>query len=274
MHNKATFVIPLGTGSNWENNELRYMVRSLEKYCQFDFDIVLFTTKKVDWIDCRQVIVKRTYPEKLFEFFAQKRHYENYYDVINKLRAVINDDDIPEEFFFMYDDMILLGDLYLNDLRIKYAGAEYKDDPQLYDDPKTKWMWTVNASIQVLKAHNRPLFMYETHLPRCFHKSKLKQMFRQFSPEDNKIPFAISTLYYNMNYDKPDINYYKDNKVKAGFYGEVVENTPDMFDSRSNSNINAAVNGKVWANHNSKGLTGTLKLWIEKFYDKKSKYEL
>lgn len=273
MHNKGTFIIPLGLGSTWENNELRYTLRSLEKYCQFDFDVVLYTTKKIDWLSCRQVIVKRTYPKELFEFFNYQKHYENYYDVINKLRTAMDDPLIPEEFVFIYDDMLLLGDLYLNDLRTIYAGAEYKNNPKLYDDPKTKWMRTINASLKALKSNGRPLFLYETHLPRCFHKSKLKQMFNKFVPENNKIPYAISTLYYNMFYDKPDINYYEKNEVKAGFYGEVIKNTPDMFKSKSNQDINNAVKDKIWVNYNVAGLSGTLKLWIEKSYDTKSKYE-
>ena len=79
MHNKATFVIPLGAGSTWENNELRYMLRSLEKYCQFDYEVVLYATKKIEWVDCRQVTVKRTYPKELFEFFNYQKKCDEFY---------------------------------------------------------------------------------------------------------------------------------------------------------------------------------------------------
>ena len=193
--NKATFVIPLGTGSTWEDNEIRYMLRSLEQYCHFDFEVILYVTKKIDWLSCQQIVVKRKYPKQLLEFFNYQKHYENYYDVINKLRAIIDNDDIPEEFFFMYDDILLLCDLYYHDLKIIYAGAEYKNNPKLYDEPKTKWMRTINASLRACKNNGRPLFLYETHLPRYFKKSQLREMFRKFVPEENKIPYAISTLY-------------------------------------------------------------------------------
>jgi len=274
MTNNPTFVIPLGAGSTWDNNELRYMLRSLEKHCQFDFDVIIYCTKQVDWLTCKQVVVERTYPQEVLDHFAGSRHYENYYDVIHKLRAAIEDEEVPEEFFFMYDDILLLTDLYLNDLRTIYAGSEYKNNPKFYDDPKNKWMRTIHASLVASKRHERPMFLYETHLPRWFKKSNLTEMFNKFSPEANRIPYAISTLYYNMFYDKPDVCYFKDNTVKAGFYGGVHKSTSDMFLSRSNAEINDAVRDKIWANHSNAGLTGTFKLWMEKIYTKKSRYEI
>jgi hypothetical protein len=97
---KYTIAVPLGKGTTWENNELRYMLRSLDKYLQFDFDVVVFCSQKVDWLNCKQVIVSRTYPKESLDYFQGIRHYENYYDVFHKLQVAIQDEDVTEEFFF------------------------------------------------------------------------------------------------------------------------------------------------------------------------------
>ena len=99
-------------------------------------------------------------------------------------------------------------------------------------------------------------------------------MFKRFSPEVNKIPYALSTLYYNLFYDKPDVNYFEKNTVKAGFYGGIAKGASDMFMSNSNQVIKDAVRDKIWCNYSNAGLTGTFKLWIEKTYENKSRYEL
>lgn len=268
---KATFVVPLGKGSGWENNELRYMIRSLEAHCQFDFDIVLFCTEKIEWLDCKQIIVDRTYPLKVKSHFAGKEHYECYYDVLNKLRVMIEHEDVPEEFFYIYDDILLLEDLYLADMRKIYAGNHYDRNPIFFDNPKNKWTRTLHAALQLCKDNSFPMYIYETHLPRYYKKSYLREMFKRFVPENNYIPYAPSTVYYNMFYKKPDHNYIDNNYVKAAFYGGTIKN--ESSNSKSTKEIEDAVNNKLWCNYNNAGLTGTLKMWIECKFSTPSKFE-
>jgi len=42
-------LIPLGDGSKWKNNELRYCLRGLEMYCR-DLGQVIISGEKPDWI--------------------------------------------------------------------------------------------------------------------------------------------------------------------------------------------------------------------------------
>jgi hypothetical protein len=268
---KITFVVPLGQGTQWENNELRYMIRSLETHCQFDFDVMLFTTNKMDWLDCKQVLVERTYPKAVREYFNGKDHYENYYDVIHKLQAAIDHEDVSEDFVFIYDDLILLEDYYLADVKKIYAANKYENNKQFFDGRKNKWIRTIHTSIQLCMAHGYETYIYETHLPRFFNKANVKQMFQKHIPEQLYIPYALSTLYYNMYYKKPTENYYAYNTVKAGMYGRTHHN--DEFRSTTEQDIQLGVLGKLWLNYNNRGLTPALKRWIELHFPVKSRFE-
>lgn len=269
---KITFTVPLGQGTQWENNELRYMLRSLEAHCQFDFDVKLYTTRKVDWFNGEQQIVKRTYPEKVKNHFDGKLHYENYYDVIHKLQAILEDNSIPEEFMFIYDDMILLEDYYIVDTKKIHAGVHYDHKKQRFDNPKgNKWMQTIHSAFQICKAFGYGMYTYETHLPRYFRKTMLKEMFKKHVPEESIIPYALSTVYYNMIQSTPESCLYAKNIIKTGFYGGTDGN--DGFNSQTKQEINEAIKDKLWVNYSNKGLTPALKDWIQESFPKPSKFE-
>lgn len=267
-----TIVVPLGKGSKWENNELRYMLRSLEQHCQFDFEVVVFCTEKPKWLNAKVEIVERTYPEKVKKYYGQKLHYENYYDTIHKLQACIASDNVSDEFFYVYDDILLIEDLYLPDMKKVIAGSHYDNKPQFFDKPSNKWMNTLFQALEVCRRNSYPLYVYETHLPRYYIKSNLREMFKKHDPESRYIPYAVSTVYYNMFYDKPDDCYYENNKVKAGFYGGTQGN--DCFMSNTDKAIEQAIKDKIWINYSDAGLAGNLKMWIEKRFPNKSKFEL
>jgi hypothetical protein len=266
-----TFAVPLGQGTHWENNELRYMLRSLQTHCQFDFDVIVYCTKKLDWLNCKQVEVPRTYPKEVREYFNGAEHYENYYDVINKLRTVIDDEDVGNEFVFIYDDIILLEDYYLADVKKIYSGNNYHNNRKFFDNPKNKWTRTIHAALTTCQAHGYPLYVYETHLPKYFMKNHLREMFSKHKPESNFIPYAISTVYFNMVYKEPTHNYMAKNTIKAGFYGGVMGN--DGFSSQSKGDIEEAVNGKLWMNYANRGLTPPLKDWISRKFPVPSRFE-
>jgi hypothetical protein len=156
-------------------------------------------------------------------------------------------------------------------MKMIVAGNHYTNKPEFFDKPKNKWTQTIHASMEICKSYGYSLYSYETHLPRYYTKSKLTAMFDKHKFGNNHIPYAISSVYYNMFYKEPDVCYMPKNNIKAGFYGGLIGN--DGFNSNRNKDIKYAVKDKMWINYNNRGLTGHLKLWIESKYTQKSKWE-
>lgn len=272
-------LIPLGVGSVKDNWELRHTLRSIEENFDFDYTITLYSQEPIDWLQNVNIrIVPRVYPEHLINRWdGGKKHYENYYDTLNKLILASNDESLSEDILYVYDDVLLLKKQDLSQIKKLYAGGMVKDNPNYWSKPRgNKWMNTILQAIERAKEYGE-VYLYETHLPRTYNKTKLREMFKKYPIKSLDIPYAPATLYFNMFYDKPDEVYKKNkgdlnNSVKAGFYG--TPNTAcDLFLSKRMDQVLQAVNDKIWVNYNDNGLQPPLVEWIEKRFPNKSRYE-
>jgi hypothetical protein len=276
-----TILIPYTTKNpQWEHNELRYMLRSIDKNFDFDYKIMIYSDGYLPWLKNVNIkIIDRYYPKGLAEKkYNGKKHYENFFDTLNKLKLASQDSDIDEDIIWIYDDVLLMKKQSENDIKTIYAGDVYSKRKEYWDDLNVnKWRTTVRTSIQIAKQYGE-VYIYETHLPRYYKKSNLQIMFKQHNI-DMDIPYAPSTLYFNMFYEQPDYIYknfnidnQQDNPIKAGFYGGKIAEV-DYFPSRTEEQVNKYTQNKLWVNYNEAGMTEHLKNWIQKQFPQKSNYE-
>ncbi|MCK5017016.1 MAG: hypothetical protein KAS32_08085 [Candidatus Peribacteraceae bacterium] len=273
-----SILIPLNKGSKWSENELRYTLRSIDKYFDFDYDITIYSDHKIDWLkNVNLTIVPRYYPDKPLRTFGGTKHYENYYDTLNKVKLASLSDDLNENILYVYDDILLLKTQDKEQIKTLYAGGRYMDKQEYWNNPRgNKWRNTIFQAIDRARGYGE-VFLYETHLPRYYEKSKLREMFKMFPIDQMDIPYAMATLYYNMFYSKPDMLYLlnketMDNPIKAGFYGSG-NNLCDVFPSKTMEQIEKHTIDKLWVSYNDAGLTDALKKWIQTRYKKKCKFE-
>jgi hypothetical protein len=281
--------IPLAGKSQWgDNEELKHCLRSLEKNLKLSFHVKLFAKYLPKWLNTQTVqyeIIPRWYPDSARKFHkvdkGGAKHYENYFDVLHKIDLMSQDESLSDPFLYMYDDILLLRPVEnIEDIDKKVAMMHYKDGKHVYENPVTKWSFTALRAFDLLKRAERPIWDYETHLPRILRKNLLRSMFESFPPDKESIPYAPSTLYYNLFYDKPDEVIYKnqENKIKAGFYGTRDESLFDWsdFPSTTMEKVDQAVKGKLWLNYNHKPIlmrTSVLTKWIAGKFPNKSKFE-
>jgi hypothetical protein len=266
-------VIPLGKGSVWgEDNELRYFLRSLD-YNLLDFDVYIFGDHRPSWLtNVNYLQVDRWYPDVALNYYNGVKNYENYFDVLNKLRLATN--ELDGDFLWCYDDQVLLRPL--TDEQLRTVIALYKDKEEYYyvRENKGKWYRTINRAVAIA-----PGYIYEHHLPRMMNVDKLKKMFDRFPFETMTIPYAPCTLYYNL-YHEPDMVIDEENKVKAGFYNQDFGKL-GSYSAESFETICEAVEGKWWLNYRNSGLNQEdrfgvqlLKEYILNLYVNKSRFEL
>lgn len=272
-------VIPyMVNGAIW--NELRYTLRSIDKNFDFNYDVTIYSDKPIDWIKNVTVkIIDRWYPPMLAEKkFGGKKHYENYYDVLHKLKTLSLDNDLSNEVLYVYDDVLLLKKQDKDQIKTIYAGGTYDKEKTYWENPRNKWTRTVFQAIRKVKGYGK-VFLYETHLPRYFQRDKMRELFKLFPIDNMDIPYSPATLYYNYFYDRPDVMYRDEdvdgqlnNPIKAGFYG-LPNFLCDSFPSRTAQQVKEFADDKLWINYNNNGLSEPLKEWIQKQFPKKSKFE-
>jgi hypothetical protein len=100
-------VIALGTGSRWQDNELRYSLRSIEAYLKGFDGKVIIVGQKPKWLKNVHFIALDDVPgRKNFSIFQK---------IVNSLDSVEGDD-----FIFWNDDHFLLKPLHIKDFKFWY----------------------------------------------------------------------------------------------------------------------------------------------------------
>ena len=272
-----TIAIPLGKGTKWgDNNELKYFLRSLDENLRIHFDVKLYAHYLPSWLNTDSVkyeIVDRYYPERAKRYHGGTKHYENYFDTLNKLRLMSDDEEVSEYFLYAYDDMILPHPITsLIDLTKWYAQIKYSDGKEGIDRSRSKWAETVRRA---LKLTGWKGYDYETHLPRWYNKDNLKHMFAKYKIDKQVVPYAPATLYGNLFIGTPDKVLRYDNDVKVGFYGMRKRDKYGAHPGKTLEDIDRVVEDKIWINYNDMGFRNcAIREWIEKRFPSKSKFEL
>jgi hypothetical protein len=252
-----TFYIPLGEGSKWDDNELRYLLRSLEANVQQEYSVDICSVSLPSWIrNVNHIYVERKYPEWLEEKNNGKRHYENYFDTLNKLKLYSSkfghmDDDI----IYVTDDVLLIGPLHSVE-QVKNYPLE-KETVKTIDERKRKVKIGKKHHNTILKCYDllssqKTWYNFDSHFPRRFNRGLLKDMFAQFDYNKMDIPYSFATMYGNMYYDGlPTLH--EENNYGAGFYGYNIGKTAS-YPCSSKSQILDAIDGKLWISYNDFGL--------------------
>jgi hypothetical protein len=275
-----TIAIPLHKESEWAGHqELKYFLRSLDKHLKIPYNVKLYYNVFPDWLNPESLNsqqVERQYPKKALKYWKGKKQYENYFDTLNKLRIVSMDDEVDEDVLWCYDDQILLQDVYsFADISQWVAVKNYYEYKQTYDRRGNKWGRTVMKAFDLLVDQGRPLYDYETHLPRMFEKSRLKEMFETYPVSQQIIPYAPSTLYGNLYYDEPLYIMDKKNEIKLGLYGEAKRKQPGSFEPKTIDQIDNMKEDKLWMNYNDLGTRiSPIFEWMKKEFPQKSQFEL
>jgi hypothetical protein len=251
-----TFFLPLGCGSNWQNNELRYMLRSLSKFCDFDFDIIIYGDPdcKPDWLNANYKEFNRFYPQKALEVNKGAKFYESYFAVLSKLYLFVNSDECPEEFVYIYDDVFLLRSIKPEDIRSlpdhAFTERSIRYFKACVQNEKNRWPITIYKTIQLL-GKERAKFNYETHMPLIYKRDLLKEMFDLFPFQNMVHPYCIATLYFNL-YGGETVTLMEKNSYKMCFDGSI--KGIGCYTPESVKKIEEIAKDKVFCNFNDYGL--------------------
>jgi hypothetical protein len=232
--------------------ELRYSLRSLQKYLKEDFRIWIVGDKP-DWIKNINHI-----PHERCEGMQENSTY----DAITKLMIFCNNPLTGQDFIRIYDDSYLLTDISFE--KIKRIRALYKYEEMPFESGT--WWNQLRKTLDILVKKGYPGWNTETHFPEFFNKFKMQWIIDAYKARENRL--LTSSLYYNTLFPNmnPDI-FSKEWGIQ--FY----ENQDNEYYSSSDGDLEAKCHGKLFMNHNNSGLTENLKRFISARFPEKSKFE-
>ena len=149
-------VYPLGTGSVWENNELRYSLRSVAENIK-DLGNVWIVGEKPDWLtNVRHLPIKDLFDRPTKNTF-------------HKLESVCHESDLSENFLYLNDDFFILKPMLAAEFPYFYKGVLPSGIR------KSRLLATESPvnTVNYLQFHKLTMLDYRVHCPIIFNKQKI-----------------------------------------------------------------------------------------------------
>lgn len=234
-------LIPLGRASTWQNNELRYCLRSIEKFASgYDRIFVVgddpgFLSKRVEFRATKDI------PANKQAAIAHKIFWAFQYTDISNTVALFNDD-------YVLRDRVNLGRLLSYQRGPLEAALASQDDPV--------YRASLEETMCALRDVGKPAYHYDIHVPiiitgRAF--VELKAWWAKSICSKNGL--VVKSTYANnaLLYPGPVM---RDCKLRERY-----------------DDIDQATRGRFVFSYSDAGLTEVLKRWLTETFPEKSKWE-
>lgn len=149
-------VYPLGTGSVWDNNELRYSLRSVVENVK-DLENVWIIGERPDWLtNVRYLPVKDMFDRPTKNTF-------------HKLQSVCREPDLSDDFLWMNDDFFILKPTPVAEFPYFYKGVL----PSGIRKSRLLAIESPVNTVNYLQFHKLTMLDYRVHCPIRFNKQKI-----------------------------------------------------------------------------------------------------
>jgi hypothetical protein len=236
-------VYHLGTASKWQNNEIRYSIRALEK----------------NFLDLGRIFVVGFCPPWLtgvVHLDVPDRHKHNKdANLIDKVLAAC-DAGVSDQFVRSSDDEMILMPSHVADLKPYHAGNLQGRGKQFW---RGGWRQRLQLTMELLKSRGLPTLHYDTHLPKVFDRELFRRVMSECQYQRGN-GFTIDTLYLN----------------HAG-----LKNPPRLTNQKvtmeagvtSAHEVRKRISGKRYLGYNDSGLTVAFKQVLQEMFPVASKFE-
>jgi hypothetical protein len=243
---KYDLVIPLSSGSIWENNEVRYCIRSIVKNFDQLGKIYIIGQKPefLNWDNPRLIHV---------EYEDYVRHNKDA-NLINKVLEVCKRKDLSDDFIRSSDDQVLLKKIDINGFYPRYL---MNLNGKAFPKNNNSWFKRLKYTVDLLQSEGKTMYHYESHYPMLYNKQYFIDIMK-----NHVLDVTINTYYFNHILDE-----HKElENIKIVFQKPLV-NIQEFL-------VN--VKYKIFLGYNNKGLRepSLLKQWLQNEFKEKSEFEI
>ena len=175
----------LGRGSKWENNELRYSLRSVERYGKNVGDIIIVGEELPDWVSKDNERIKLLYSKDPYE-----KKWDNAWYKINQVCKKY------DRFILMNDDFFLVKEVDFDTLPVYYNG-----ELQSLIDKYTKtssYVGMLTRTVDVLSKIKPGATQYNfaLHVPLIVESKKIEKFMK--SVDGHATGLSFRSIYGNL----------------------------------------------------------------------------
>jgi hypothetical protein len=171
----------LGTGSVLNNIEIRYSLRSIERYLT-GYDRVWVIGECPAWL------------QNVYHIpFQDRQGVPSDFNIMSKVTRACQDDAITDPFLFFNDDHFLLHPFTASEFPYFYHGTLEK---YIKQKSANTYAQRANNTIRYLKTNNLPLKHFDIHYP-IIYKKELFLKHVTSAVDWNKTCYIIKSMYAN-----------------------------------------------------------------------------
>lgn len=253
-------VIPLGTGSKWHNNELRYSLRSLEKFGR-NIGMVFIVGICPEFLKYATI---RNYDLGGFDIVEEGVGYIPCQDVCGherniheKIKLACQDERISENFLLWDDDFFLTEETDLENYPY-YHQTSLGDRISTYAIKNNGYCISLRNTEDFLRINNRPTIDFNLHRPIIYNKQKYLDVMEKADWAIGN-GYAIESLY---------CNYYE-----IPFTNETLTTDLKFLDEVSMEEINKQLTGRHIFSISDRALFPPMIAYLKMNYFEKSRWE-
>lgn len=232
-----------------QGEELKHSIRSICKNYVGDFKIFIVGDSE-EWMSDEINLIK-----------IERVSDNPPLDIANKLKAVIGDERIDDNFVWMNDDIYLTNQVYIHDLQLFKSVGKLEEtvNPSL----GTIYQRNKLETLRYLKSNNLSSYDYSTHLPQYYNKKLMLELLN--SLELHKKSMLISSLYFNIFFGDqiPFVLNHRIDNIKIGVYRA----NPDY------EYLESCLKTKKFFNHSQTGFTKRVELLVKSLFKESCKFE-
>lgn len=235
-------VYVLGTGSIWQNNELRFSLRSLETFVE-DLGQVYVVGHRPPWLTN---VVFLPYPDK----YACKER-----NIMEKMAYCCGHPDLSDTFMHVHDDHFALAPTRARELPNWCAGP--LDRLAFSVKQGNHWREAVMNTHKALTEAGLPNRNFDVHYPMLFDKNLYPEVMDRYDWPGTERGFVVKSLYANTVGVEPTVTTDLKLNERLSFQALVVR-----------------LKGRPWFSLGNPALNLNLKNLLAALYPEPSKFEL
>jgi hypothetical protein len=160
----------LGTGSKWQDNEIRFSLRSVTKNLTGVGNVWI-----IGELPC---FIDET---KVKHLYYPDRHSKDNADanMIDKLLHACQQPELSDDFIFMNDDFFILKPMHVDEIPLLHKG-DMKDKAPDYWAKTDIWTKRILNTFNTLKAADMTTMLYDLHCPMPMNKTLFPAVMEQF----------------------------------------------------------------------------------------------
>jgi hypothetical protein len=244
--NKTDIVYVLGKGSAWDNNELRFSIRSLVKNLQ-GFRKIYVIGEKPFWL-------KKAIHIPCEDFFKNGQNNDG--NIIKKVLRACEIPGLSTDFLFINDDHFIMKPIHVLDIPPYQKGDMATFEAKYFE--LNFWRLRLWRTRNILVKKGYTAYHYDCHTPILFNKKKFPEVISKFDYERLQ-GYTMKSLYGNVIYGAG---------VPLG-----LTNKKTIFRNYLYDDIVARLKNCTYASVNDTGMNIDFKMFLHINFPESSQYE-